>query len=58
MALQCAKKPGASAFGASQIGLVNSVRNLPYGLEVKIFGEFKLEKDYNHSCSSPPKFWG
>ena len=25
------------------------------GLKMKIFGEFKLEKNYNHSCSSKKK---
>ena len=44
MALQCAKKPGASAFGASQIGLVNSVRNLPYGLGSEDFWGIQIRK--------------
>ena len=33
------------------IGLVNSVLNLPDG-QVKLFGEFKLQKNCNESCSS------
>ena len=33
------------------IGLVNSVLNLP-DWQVKLFGEFKLQKNCNQSCSS------
>ena len=33
------------------VGLVNSVLNLPEG-QVRFFGEFKLQKSYNQSCSS------
>ena len=37
------------------VGLVNSVLNLPEG-QVRFFGEFKLQKSYNHSCSSKMLF--
>ena len=33
------------------VRLVNSVLNLPEG-QVRFFGEFKLQKSYNQSCSS------
>ena len=45
MALQCAKKPGASGFCAHvHIGLVNSVRNLPYGLGSEEFWGTQIRK--------------
>ena len=53
--LQRAKKvlvPGLVDFA---IGLVNPVLNLPKG-QVKFFGKFKLQKNYNQCCSSK-KFW-
>ena len=37
------------------IGLVNSVLNFPNS-QVKVFGEFKLQKNCNKSCLS--KFFG
>ena len=37
------------------VGLVNSVLNLPEG-QVRFFGEFKLQKSYNQSCSSKMLF--
>ena len=38
------------------IGLVNPLLNLPEG-QVKFFGKFKLQKNYNQCCSSK-KFGG
>ena len=37
------------------VGLVNSVLNLPDG-QVIFWGEFKLQKKCNQSCSSDPSF--
>ena len=51
--IQCVKEvvsdsPGLVDFA---IGLVNSVLNLPDG-QLIFLGEFKLQRNYNQSCSS------
>ena len=56
--IQYAKKVMSDSLGLvdNAIGLVNPVLSLPKG-QVKIFGQFKLQKNCNQWCSSKI-FWG